>query len=300
MFTTTTTTTTTVVVAAAVVRARSNTNRVFCSRRQSGSTTCCSFSSFSSSSSSGKNEIEEERRSASASRMCYPNNKNERTPRSAKRSGNVGFSRGAILKTRASSEGLSDSGAEPWDPSEHDGALDPIRNEVLLQIVQSELSDEEVNKLVWQCLGYEMEIELDPETLTATEKWKVSDKVFPNWAKRFPEPPDVIGVTRKYYPEIDQPVKEACASLTRSVASEYKNGLKEQLRPLGWKGFKMEGLTPNMTRRAQAANWLVYYRSELRGVPIEELKRRREVRRLKEIEDGEEKKPTGGSAQSVV
>ena len=166
MFTTTTTTTTT------VVRARSNTNRVFCSRRQSGSTTCCSFSSFSSSSSSGKNEIEEERRSASASRTCYPNNKNERTPRSAKRSGNVGFSRGAILKTRASSEGLSDSGAEPWDPSEHDGALDPIRNEVLLQIVQSELSDEEVNKLVWECLGYEMEIELDPETLTATEKWR--------------------------------------------------------------------------------------------------------------------------------
>jgi len=193
-----------------------------------------------------------------------------------------------------------DQGAKPWDPAEHDGEPDPIRNEVLLQIVQSELSDEEVNKLVWQCLGYEMTIDLDPETLTATEKWSVSDKVFPNWAKRFPEPPDVIGVTRKYYPEIDQPVKEACASLTRSVASEYKNGLKEQLRPLGWKGFKMEGLTPNMTRRAQAANWLVYYRSELRGVSIEELKRRREVRRLKEIEDGEEKKPTGGSAQSVV
>ena len=193
-----------------------------------------------------------------------------------------------------------DQGATPWDPAEHDGEPDPIRNEVLLQIVESELSDEEVNKLVWQCLGYEMTIDLDPETLTATEKWSVSDKVFPNWAKRFPEPPDVIGVTRKYYPEIDQPVKEACASLTRSVASEYKNGLKEQLRPLGWKGFKMEGLTPNMTRRAQAANWLVYYRSELRGVSIEELKRRREVRRLKEIEDGEEKKPTGGSAQSVV
>ena len=189
-------------------------------------------------------------------------------------------------------------GAEPWESN--DGDLDPIRNEVLLQIVQSEISDEEVNKLVWRCLGYEMTIELDPETLTATEMWQVSEKVFPNWAKRFPEPPDVIGVTRKYYPEIDQPVKEACASLTRSVSSEYKNGLKEQLKPLGWKGFKMEGLTPNMTRRAQAANWLVYYRSELRGVPIEELKRRRELRRLKEIEEGEEKKPTGGSAQSVV
>ena len=196
-----------------------------------------------------------------------------------------------------SGDGFS-GGAEPWESN--DGELDPIRNEVLLQIVQSEMSDEEVNKLVWRCLGYEMTIELDPETLTATEMWQVSKKVFPNWAKRFPEPPDVIGVTRKYYPEIDQPVKEACASLTRSVSSEYKNGLKEQLKPLGWKGFKMEGLTPNMTRRAQAANWLVYYRSELRGVPIEELKRRRELRRLKEIEEGEEKKPTGGSAQSVV
>lgn len=207
--------------------------------------------------------------------------------------------RRSFSSLKKSGDGFS-PGAEPWDPSKNDGELDPIRNEVLLRIVQSEISDEEVNKLVWRCLGYEMTIELDPETLTATETWRVSNKVFPNWAKRFPEPPDVIGVTRKYYPEIDQPVKEACASLTRSVSSEYKNGLKEQLKPLGWKGFKMEGLTPNMTRRAQAANWLVYYRSELRGVPIEELKRRRELRRLKEIEEGEEKKPTGGSAQSVV
>ncbi len=209
------------------------------------------------------------------------------------------FRRSFSSSLKKSGDGFS-PGAEPWDPSKNDGELDPIRNEVLLRIVQSEISDEEVNKLVWRCLGYEMTIELDPETLTATETWRVSNKVFPNWAKRFPEPPDVIGVTRKYYPEIDQPVKEACASLTRSVSSEYKNGLKEQLKPLGWKGFKMEGLTPNMTRRAQAANWLVYYRSELRGVPIEELKRRRELRRLKEIEEGEEKKPTGGSAQSVV
>jgi len=37
-----------------------------------------------------------------------------------------------------------------------------------------------------------------------------------------------------------------------------------------------------MTRRAQVVNWLLYYRRELRGVPIEELKRRREVRAARE------------------
>ena len=40
-------------------------------------------------------------------------------------------------------------GAEPWSgPGE-----DPISNEVLLQIVLSQIPDEEVNRLVWDCLG---------------------------------------------------------------------------------------------------------------------------------------------------
>ena len=37
------------------------------------------------------------------------------------------------------------------------------------------------------------------------------------------------------------------------LARAHKSNLKETLRPLGWKGFVMEGLTPNMTRRAQAS-----------------------------------------------
>jgi hypothetical protein len=76
--------------------------------------------------------------------------------------------------------------------------------------------------------------------------------------------------------------------------------LKRTLRRLGWKGYRMDGLTPNMTRRAQAANWLLYYRRELRGVPIEELKRRREERRMREEAEARTDAPTGTTKQGVV
>ena len=42
------------------------------------------------------------------------------------------------------------------------------------------------------------------------------------------------------------------------------------------KGFKLAGLTPNMTRRAQCVNWLLYYREQLMGKTVEELRRERE------------------------
>ena len=40
-----------------------------------------------------------------------------------------------------------------------------------------------------------------------------------------------------------------------------------------------KGLTPNMTRRAQCANWLLYYREELFGYTVEELRERRRATR---------------------
>ena len=193
--------------------------------------------------------------------------------------------------------GEDEWGAKPWDDA-RDGP-DPLSNEVLLSIVRSELADEEVNRLVWNALGYRSRVELDAETLTANEVW-TPDEVFPNWAKTYPEPPDVIGVTRKYDPKIDAPVKAACAALTRSVPEEHKQGIKTTLTPLGWKGFKMEGLTPNMTRRAQVANWLLFYRRELRGVSIEELRARRDARKAKEIAEGKQDRPTGTTKQGVI
>lgn len=38
-------------------------------------------------------------------------------------------------------------------------------------------------------------------------------------------------------------------------------------------------MTPNKTRRAQCANWLIYYREELFGYTIEELSERRRLKR---------------------
>jgi len=211
-----------------------------------------------------------------------------------RRRARVAASRSRAIRAQGSSREFA---AEEWNV-ERDGR-DPIGDDVLLAIVRNEITDDEVNRLVWNALGYRRRIELDAETLTAIEVW-TPDEVFPNWAKTYPTPPDVLGVTRKYDPKIDAPVKAACAALTRSVPEEHKQGIKTTLTPLGWRGFKMEGLTPNMTRRAQAANWLLFYRRELRGVSIDELKRRREARRAKEEAEGKMDRPTGTTKQGVV
>jgi hypothetical protein len=64
--------------------------------------------------------------------------------------------------------------------------------------------------------------------------------------------------------------------------------------------YPVDGLTPNMTRRAQVANWLLYYRRELRGVTVEELQRRRQQRRALEDAEGGADRPTGTTKQGVV
>lgn len=38
-------------------------------------------------------------------------------------------------------------------------------------------------------------------------------------------------------------------------------------------------LTPNKTRRAQCANWLIFYREELFGYTVEELRERRRLKK---------------------
>ena len=167
---------------------------------------------------------------------------------------------------------------------------DDISDENLLKIVLEETTDEETNELVWKYLGYRR----DP----ATDKWDASG-VFPKWAARYPEPPDLIGVTRTYSREVDEPVLRAVQALQRSVPTEHKDNLRQCLRPLGWSGFKLEGLTPNKTRRAQVSQWLIYYRKELHGVSVEELQRRKEARQQEEAAK-EKLPPTGTTKQSVV
>ncbi len=43
--------------------------------------------------------------------------------------------------------------------------------------------------------------------------------------------------------------------------------------------IQMKGLTPNKTRRAQSANWIVFFREELFGYTIEELRERRRLKK---------------------
>uniref|UniRef100_A0A6T0A5I1 Uncharacterized protein n=1 Tax=Emiliania huxleyi TaxID=2903 RepID=A0A6T0A5I1_EMIHU len=172
-------------------------------------------------------------------------------------------------------------------------AAEELSDEVLLSIVLQAMPDQEVNDLTWRCLGYRP---------TEAGGWDASE-VFPNWRKKYPAPPDLVGVTRTYSREVDEPVLRAVQALQRSVPREHKDRLKPTLRPLGWKGFKMAGLTPNMTRRAQVSTWLLYYRKELRGVPLETLLRRKQERAAAEVAapaDATVSPATGTTRQSVI
>jgi hypothetical protein len=150
-----------------------------------------------------------------------------------------------------------------------------LTNENLIQIVErrSNVTDLEVNTLVWKCLGYRFDSE--------AQEWKATE-VFPKWKERYPTPPDVIGMQRIYKKEIDGELIKNNQRLTVSVPVESKQSLKTILKPYGFTGYKVSELTPNLTRRAQCTNWLLYYREELFGYTVEEL---REKRRLKKEEE---------------
>jgi hypothetical protein len=142
------------------------------------------------------------------------------------------------------------------------------------------VTDLEVNTLVWKCLGYRF----DPIKGVWTP-----EKVFPKWKERFPAPPDLIGMERIYSSKaIDGTILKNNQHLVRSVPTEYKQGLRTHLRPMGFRGYKLSELTPNLTRRAQCSNWLLYYRDELFGVTLEELQERRQLKQQQQATPGEE------------
>jgi len=155
-----------------------------------------------------------------------------------------------------------------------------LTNENLLQIVTSECTDLEVNTLVWKCLGYRFE----------NGEWDAS-QCFPKWRERFPDPPDLIGMQRVYERDIDQVSLRSNQALVRSVPAEFKQSLKTHLRPLGFRGFTYAELTPNKTRRAQCTNWLLYYREQLFGVSLDELRARRGAQKKKEEEEEQSRRP---------
>lgn len=140
-----------------------------------------------------------------------------------------------------------------------------LTNENLVKIVREECTDDEVNALVWKCLGYR-------KTETSYE----NRDVFPKWRDKYPTPPDLVGVSRIYEKQVDEPVLRANQALVASIPMQYKAGIKEHLSKVGFTGFLMEGLTPNKTRRAQCTNWLLYYREALFGMSLDDLMKQKQ------------------------
>lgn len=128
-----------------------------------------------------------------------------------------------------------------------------LTDENIVQIVSrlDEVSDQECNRFVWRCLGYDYNLN--------TDSWS-GTRVFPKWLSKFPTPPDLVGVTRNFSPEVDKEVRQASMDLMRSIPRDFKGGVRNLEATTGFRGFKLSELTPTKTRRAQLVNWLIYYR----------------------------------------
>lgn len=113
----------------------------------------------------------------------------------------------------------------------------PLTTETIWAILNEEIDDAAVNKLVWQCLGYRCDDD---------GNWN-SAGVAAEWREEYPQPPDFIES------------RPATVKLTRSISQENKQLLKEKL---GFKGYKIGEFGPRQTRRATAANWLMSYMVE--------------------------------------
>jgi hypothetical protein len=113
--------------------------------------------------------------------------------------------------------------------------LPPLNTDTIWAILNEEIADDTVNKLVWHYLGYRYD--------SAANQWHITE-VAPEWKEEYPEPPNFIES------------RPATVKLTRSIPQANKQLLKEQL---GFKGYKIGEFGPRQTRRATAANWLLSY-----------------------------------------
>lgn len=114
-------------------------------------------------------------------------------------------------------------------------SLPPLNTDTIWSILNEEIEDPVVNRLVWFYLGYRYD--------QINQTWDLSG-VVGDWGETYPEPPDFI--------ENRPPT----VKLTRSIPPENKQLLKEKL---GFKGYKLGEFGPRQTRRATAANWLLSY-----------------------------------------
>ena len=110
-----------------------------------------------------------------------------------------------------------------------------LNTDTIWAIINESITDLQVNQILWHYLGYRYD--------RVEQTWDLS-QVAPEWLSVYPTPPDFIAS------------RPATVKLTRSIPTEHKQLLKEQL---GFKGYKIGEFGPRQTRRATAASWLLAY-----------------------------------------
>lgn len=111
--------------------------------------------------------------------------------------------------------------------------LPDLTTETLWAILNGEISDTQVNELVWFYLGYRQ----------IGDNWDLTIVSDP-WSDKYPVPPNFIES------------RPATVQLTRSIPKANKQLLKTHL---GFQGYSINQLKPSLTRRATAVSWLLSY-----------------------------------------
>ncbi len=121
----------------------------------------------------------------------------------------------------------------------------PLSRALLEAVLADQLSDRFVCELVWARLGYQPLAPFPPGEISPGQDpppWSAGAATPPDWAEAFPAAPELIAS------------RPASVRLTRSIAAESKQLLKQQL---GFGGYRIGELYPRRTRRATAVNWLL-------------------------------------------
>jgi hypothetical protein len=121
----------------------------------------------------------------------------------------------------------------------------PLSRALLEAVLADRTSDRFVCELVWPRLGY-----LPDDS----GRWCAGPATDPAWPEAFPVEPQFIAE------------RPASVALTRSIAKQHKQLLKEQL---GFGGYRIGELYPRRTRRATAVNWLLAHLAQ-RGETLPE------------------------------
>jgi hypothetical protein len=117
-------------------------------------------------------------------------------------------------------------------------AVFPLSRPLLEAVLADRVSDRFVCELIWPRLGYEQD---------GAGAWGAGPATGALWRESFAIEPQFIAQ------------RQPSVVLTRSIAREHKQLLKQQL---GFAGYTIGELYPRRTRRATAVNWLLAHLAE--------------------------------------